>query len=86
MSAKRLAIASTVLSSLAVVGACGDDSPSTTTVDGPAPTAGTGMTQASTEGNVGDITGNDDLKAEGKKEQGVSGVKKVGENIKDKLK
>ncbi|BBY88819.1 CsbD family protein [Mycolicibacterium tokaiense] len=35
---------------------------------------------------VGDITGNDDLKAEGKKDQGVSGVKKVGENIKDKLK
>ena len=34
---------------------------------------------------VGDITGNDDLKAEGKKDQGVSGVKKVGENIKDKL-
>ncbi len=34
---------------------------------------------------VGDITGNDDLKAEGQKDQGVSGVKKVGENIKDKL-
>ncbi|KRE27887.1 general stress protein CsbD [Mycobacterium sp. Soil538] len=32
---------------------------------------------------VGDITGNDDLKAEGKKDQGVSGAKKVGENIKD---
>ncbi|WP_407661860.1 CsbD family protein [Mycolicibacterium chlorophenolicum] len=34
---------------------------------------------------VGDITGNDDLKAEGKKDQGVSGAKKVGENIKDKF-
>ena len=34
---------------------------------------------------VGDVTGNDDLKAEGQKDQGVSGVKKVGENIKDKL-
>ncbi|KGI66756.1 CsbD family protein [Mycolicibacterium rufum] len=32
---------------------------------------------------VGNITGNDDLKAEGKKDQGVSGAKKVGENIKD---
>jgi len=35
---------------------------------------------------VGDVTGNDDLKAEGKKDQGVSGVKKVGENIKDTFK
>lgn len=34
---------------------------------------------------VGDLTGNDDLKAEGQKDQGVSGVKKAGENIKDKL-
>ncbi|MDX1890701.1 CsbD family protein [Mycolicibacterium sp. 050158] len=34
---------------------------------------------------VGEVTGNDDLKAEGQKDQGVSGVKKVGENIKDKL-
>jgi uncharacterized protein YjbJ (UPF0337 family) len=34
---------------------------------------------------VGDVTGNDDLKAEGKKDQGVSGAKKVGENIKDKF-
>ncbi|WP_293004069.1 CsbD family protein [Mycobacterium sp.] len=34
---------------------------------------------------VGDVTGNDDLKAEGQKDQGVSGVKKVGENIKDKF-
>ncbi len=34
---------------------------------------------------VGDVTRNDDLKAEGKKDQGVSGAKKVGENIKDKL-
>ena len=57
MIAKRLAIALTLLS-LAVVGACDEDSPSTNTVDGPAPPAGTGMTQASTEGNVGDITGN----------------------------
>lgn len=35
---------------------------------------------------VGDITGNEDLEAEGKKDQGVSGVKKVGEDIKDKFK
>lgn len=34
---------------------------------------------------VGDLTGNDELKAEGKKDRGVSGVKKVSENIKDKL-
>lgn len=34
---------------------------------------------------VGDLTGNDEIKAEGKKDQGVSGVKKVSENIKDKL-
>ncbi len=34
---------------------------------------------------VGDVTNNDELKAEGKKDQGVSGVKKVGENIKDKF-
>ena len=34
---------------------------------------------------VGDVTGNDDLKAEGKKDQGVSGAKKVGEDIKDKF-
>jgi uncharacterized protein YjbJ (UPF0337 family) len=32
---------------------------------------------------VGDVTNNDELAAEGKKDQGVSGVKKVGENIKD---
>ena len=32
---------------------------------------------------VGDVTGNDDLKAEGKKDEGTAGVKKVGENIKD---
>ena len=57
MSAKRQAIELPILS-LAVVGGCSDDSPSTNTVDGSAPTAGTGMTQASTEGNVGDITGN----------------------------
>lgn len=35
---------------------------------------------------VGDVTNNDDLKAEGKKDQGVSGAKKVGENIKDTFK
>jgi uncharacterized protein YjbJ (UPF0337 family) len=34
---------------------------------------------------IGDVTGNDELKAEGQKDQGVSGVKKVGENIKDAL-
>jgi uncharacterized protein YjbJ (UPF0337 family) len=34
---------------------------------------------------VGDVTGNDDLKAEGQKDQGVSGIKKVGEDIKDKF-
>ena len=34
---------------------------------------------------VGDIIGNDDLKAEGQKDQGVSGIKKVGEDIKDKF-
>ena len=34
---------------------------------------------------VGDVTNNDELKAEGKKDQGVSGAKKVGENIKDKF-
>lgn len=34
---------------------------------------------------VGDVTNNDELKAEGKKDQGISGVKKVGENIKDKF-
>ena len=34
---------------------------------------------------VGDVTGNDDLKAEGKKDEGKAGVKKVGENIKDKF-
>lgn len=32
---------------------------------------------------VGDLTGNDDLKAEGQKYQGVSSAKKVGEDIKD---
>jgi uncharacterized protein YjbJ (UPF0337 family) len=35
---------------------------------------------------IGDVTDNDDLKAEGKKDQGVSGAKKVGENIKDTFK
>jgi uncharacterized protein YjbJ (UPF0337 family) len=32
---------------------------------------------------VGDVTGNDELKAKGQKDQGVSGIKKIGENIKD---
>lgn len=35
---------------------------------------------------VGDATDNSDLKAEGKKDQGTAGVKKVGENIKDTFK
>ena len=34
---------------------------------------------------IGDVTGDDGLRAEGKKDQGVAGVKKVGENIKDKF-
>ena len=33
-----------------------------------------------------EATNHDDLAAEGKKDQGVSGVKKVGENIKDTFK
>ncbi|MBI3215416.1 MAG: CsbD family protein [Mycobacterium sp.] len=32
---------------------------------------------------IGEVTDNDDLKAEGKADQGSAGVKKVGENIKD---
>lgn len=32
---------------------------------------------------AGDATGNDRLRAEGKKDQAVAGVKKVGEKIKD---
>lgn len=35
---------------------------------------------------VGDATGNDRLRAEGKKDQTVAGVKKVGEKIKDTFK
>ncbi|KAA0024725.1 CsbD family protein [Antrihabitans cavernicola] len=35
---------------------------------------------------VGDVTNNDDLKAEGKGDQGVAGVKKVGESVKDVFK
>ena len=35
---------------------------------------------------VGDATNNKDLEAEGKKDQGSAGVKKVGENIKDTFK
>ncbi|MCJ0890922.1 CsbD family protein [Rhodococcus sp. ARC_M12] len=35
---------------------------------------------------VGDATNNNDLEAEGKKDQGSAGVKKVGENIKDTFK
>ena len=35
---------------------------------------------------IGDVTDNTDLEAEGKKDQGTAGVKKVGENIKDTFK
>jgi uncharacterized protein YjbJ (UPF0337 family) len=35
---------------------------------------------------IGDVTDNQDLEAEGKKDQGSAGVKKVGENIKDTFK
>ena len=35
---------------------------------------------------VGDITNNDDLKAEGKGDQGSAGIKKVGENVRDVFK
>ena len=35
---------------------------------------------------VGDVTDNQDLEAEGKKDQGSAGIKKVGENIKDTFK
>ncbi len=34
---------------------------------------------------IGKATDNKDLEAEGKKDQGSAGVKKVGENIKDKF-
>ncbi|MEH3032500.1 MAG: CsbD family protein [Aeromicrobium erythreum] len=32
---------------------------------------------------IGDATGNDDLKAEGKADQAEAGIKKAGEKIKD---
>ena len=35
---------------------------------------------------VGGATDNHDLEAEGKKDQGSAGVKKVGENVKDTFK
>ncbi len=35
---------------------------------------------------IGEVTDNKDLKAEGKKDQGSAGVKKIGENIKDTFK
>jgi uncharacterized protein YjbJ (UPF0337 family) len=35
---------------------------------------------------VGDVTNNDDLKAEGKADQGKASVKKAGENVKDAFK
>ena len=35
---------------------------------------------------VGDVTNNDDLKAEGKAEQSKSDVKQAGENVKDAFK
>ncbi|MBJ8338947.1 MULTISPECIES: CsbD family protein [Antrihabitans] len=35
---------------------------------------------------VGDATNNSDLEAEGKKDQGSAGIKKVGENVKDVFK
>jgi len=35
---------------------------------------------------VGDVTGNDELKAEGKADQTKSSAKKVGENVKDTFK
>ena len=35
---------------------------------------------------VGDVTNNDELKAEGKKDQATSSVKDAGENIKDAFK
>ena len=35
---------------------------------------------------VGDATGNTDLEAEGKKDQGTASVKKAGENVKDAFK
>jgi uncharacterized protein YjbJ (UPF0337 family) len=35
---------------------------------------------------VGDVTNNDELKAEGKKDQAASSVKDAGENVKDAFK
>ncbi|AMY20941.1 CsbD family protein [Rhodococcus kroppenstedtii] len=35
---------------------------------------------------VGDVTDNKDLEAEGKKDQGSAGAKKIGENVKDAFK
>lgn len=35
---------------------------------------------------VGDVTGNDELKAEGKKDQAKSDLKSAGENVKDAFK
>ncbi|MFC5676141.1 MULTISPECIES: CsbD family protein [Aeromicrobium] len=35
---------------------------------------------------VGDVTNNDELKAEGKKDQATSSVKDAGENVKDAFK
>lgn len=35
---------------------------------------------------VGDVTGNDELRNEGKADQGKSSLKKAGENIKDAFK
>ncbi|WZH50966.1 MAG: CsbD family protein [Nocardioides alkalitolerans] len=35
---------------------------------------------------VGDVTGNDELKAEGKADQTKSSAKKAGENVKDAFK
>ncbi len=35
---------------------------------------------------IGDVTNDDSLKAEGKKDQGKASVKKAGENVKDAFK
>ena len=35
---------------------------------------------------VGDVTGNEELEAEGKKDQAGASVKKTGENVKDAFK
>ena len=35
---------------------------------------------------VGDVTNNDELKAEGKKDQAAADVKQAGENVKDAFK